>query len=85
MSRDGVEVSGDAKRFLLKFTVALAVLPLGTLFLVRDVLAPQVGLQQNVTDALAIVFSVIVVQLILVWSCAQAFAPERDEDHEKTN
>ena len=82
---DSVAVTIDAKKFLAVFTVLLGVLPLIVLFLVRDVVAPALNLTRGLADGLAIVSSVVCVQLILVWSCIKGFQPERDEIHEKVN
>jgi hypothetical protein len=84
MSIAGGGVTRDAKVFLATFTILLAVVPMATLFLVRDVIAPRFELAPGLTDGLAIIAAVISVQLILVWSCVQGFKPESDEMHEKT-
>lgn len=79
-----VSVTPDAKRFLLTFTFQLFILPVATLLLVRDALGPALKLSSNFVDGLAIISAVVVVQLLLVWSCLQAFKPEADEvEHEK--
>ena len=79
-----LEFSRDAKHFLLKFTALLVVAPLASLLLVRDVIGPHVNLAAGIVDGLAIIVAVVVIQLILLWSCVHAFKPESDEIHEKT-
>jgi len=77
--RERMSVTPDAKFFLAKFTILLLAFPLFTLFFVRDVVAPALELRRNLGEGLAIVSAVVVVQLILVWSCLEGFRPEQDE------
>lgn len=72
-------LSKDAKGFLTRFTIFLLVIPLSLLFLVRDVLGPTFSNNRNLIDGLAIVTAVVAVQLVLLWSCYEAFRPESDE------
>lgn len=71
-----------AKLFLLVASISMVVIPLCTLFLVRDYLAPAFHLKQGVGEAVAIVCSVLAIQLVMVGSCFVAFSEDISEEEE---
>jgi hypothetical protein len=78
-NKDAIFISNDAKYFLVKFSLLLIIGPMVTLFVIRDFLGPHLEIKRNFTEALSIIGAVIVLQLVLVWSCVAAFKPESDE------
>jgi hypothetical protein len=80
-----LEFSKDAKYFLLTFSVLLIVAPIASLLFVRDIVGPHLNVAQGIVDGVAIVSAVVMIQLVLLWSCLQAFKPESDEIREKAS
>lgn len=79
--------SPHARVFLVVATLCMLVVPLATLFAVKDVVAPALRLQPNVGDAVALVSAVIAIQLVMFGSCYCAFqedisSPEEEEEEE---
>ncbi|KAH9256409.1 hypothetical protein BASA81_005323 [Batrachochytrium salamandrivorans] len=86
--------SSHARVFLVVATLCMLVIPLATLFLVKDVVAPRLQLQSNIGDAVALVSAVIAIQLVMFGSCYCAFQEdisspmgdsEEEEERKKQN